>query len=185
MEDAMPQDTTGDHSVDQGASPDLPDAIFARRLRTVRQSAGLTQLQLADRMSAAGDKMHRSAIAKIESGDRVVSVGEAVQIAGVLGVDLVELVTDPAGQDEAHRRRVEAQAEVRSRQHLAAERRRLLEEQQVLYDNAVDRLQAAERRLAELGGELPHALTASSAHTAFEQTLAAASRPLAPGKDDQ
>jgi transcriptional regulator with XRE-family HTH domain len=180
MEDTMPQGTTGDHQQHHDLSPDSPDAIFARRLRAIRQGADLTQQQLAERMTATGTRMHRSGIAKIESGDRVVSVGEAIQLAAVLGVDLAELVTDPAAYDEAHRRRVEAQAEVQSLRHLAAERRRLLQEQQLLYDNAVDRLGAAERRLAELGGELPSAAPALPATPAFEQTI-----PMQPRKDDQ
>jgi hypothetical protein len=70
----------------------------------------------------------------------------------------MELVTDPwAGtqQERRHRVRVEAQLRVRSLKHEAAEYDRLLRETQILLDNTVDRLKAAESRLAELGGELP------------------------------
>jgi hypothetical protein len=47
-------------------------------------------------MSMAGDVMHRSTIGKIESESaaRTVSVGEAVQLARILGVDLADLITE-------------------------------------------------------------------------------------------
>ncbi len=189
----MSQDTTRDRTVSQGPA-EISDGIFARRLYALRKAAGLTQQQLASAMSAAGNTMHRSAVAKIEAGDRAVSVGEAFQLAGVLGVGLAELVTDPGPgpgpvtvqeweEQRAHRARVEARVEaqvrVRGLQYEAAERHKVLEEDRILYENTMDRLRAAERRVAELGGEVP------PPPPAFEQDLAAASRPLALGKDDQ
>lgn len=144
--------------MDQAQPPEFSDAIFARRLREFRQLADLTQQQLADRMAAVGHKLHRSAIAKIESGERPVSIGEAVQFAGILGVPLMELVTDPAAatdQERAHRARIEAQLTVRSLQHEVAEYDRLLRETKILYENTTERLKAAERRVVDLGGEMP------------------------------
>jgi len=69
------------------------DAEFGWRLRHLREQAGLTQQQLAGVMRAAGSKMHRSTIGKIEAGERVVSVGEAAQFADVLGIGLTQLIT--------------------------------------------------------------------------------------------
>ena len=77
-------------------TPDALDAIFARRVCEARHAAGLKQQDLADLMSSTGRKMHRSQIGKIEAGDRVVSVGEAFQLAAFLGIDLAELVAEPA-----------------------------------------------------------------------------------------
>lgn len=134
------------------------DAIFARRVRDVRKQAEMTQAQLAARMTSAGYKIDNTAISRIESGDRPVSIGEAVHLAGFLGVPLVELVTDPGANTEAektHRDRVEAQIAVRALQHQAAEYDKLLTEQKLLYENTVARLQAAQKRLRDLGGELP------------------------------
>jgi ribosome-binding protein aMBF1 (putative translation factor) len=74
-------------------TPDALDAVFARRVCEARRAAGLKQQDLADLMSSTGRKMHRSQIGKIEAGDRVVSVGEAVQLAAFLEVDLAELVS--------------------------------------------------------------------------------------------
>lgn len=87
---------------------DDTDAIFARKVREFRQSRGMTQQQLADAMTEAGYRMHPSAIAKIEAGcrmwrstigkienrERLVTVGEAVQLASILCVPLTDLVAD-------------------------------------------------------------------------------------------
>lgn len=76
----------------QGVPSNISDAIFARRLRSIREQADMTQQQLADAMARTGSRIHRSTIGKIENGDRPVTVGEAVQIAGIFGVPLTELV---------------------------------------------------------------------------------------------
>jgi transcriptional regulator with XRE-family HTH domain len=129
---------------------EISDGIFARRLLALRKAAGLTQEQLADRMTRAGNTMHRSAIAKIEAMDRAVSIGEAVQLAGALGADLADLVSERSWdtqQDSAHRERAEAQVRVRSRELEVAERHKRLEEDQFLYDHAMEQLEQARREL--------------------------------------
>jgi transcriptional regulator with XRE-family HTH domain len=70
------------------------DIIFARRLRKFRQQARVTQRQLASQMTAAGHKMLPSTICAIETGHRLVTIGEAVQCAGALGIPLLALLTD-------------------------------------------------------------------------------------------
>jgi transcriptional regulator with XRE-family HTH domain len=153
MEDIMSQDTTGNHSIPQGQPSDSPDAVFARRLRAARLAAGTTQQQLADRMAAAGHKMHRSAIAKIESGERPVTIGEAVQLAGQIGVTLTDLITGDMAysrQDKEYRQLVEAKIKVRSLEHETAERHKLLEEARFLHEHAEDRLKAARKELSTL-----------------------------------
>jgi transcriptional regulator with XRE-family HTH domain len=77
-------------------TPDVIEATFARRLREVREAAGMTQQDLADLMRSTGNKIHRSTIGKIECGGRTVTIGEAVQLAAYLEVDLAGLVA-PAG----------------------------------------------------------------------------------------
>lgn len=150
MQGITSQDTTGPHGVPQSPPSDFSDAVFARQLKAVRLAAGLTQQELAERMASTGNKIHRSTIGKIESGDRPVTIGEAVQFAGILGVPLAELITDPASGEHAYRALVDAQIAVRSLQHEAAERYKQLEEAQILYDNTVVMLKAAQQRLAEL-----------------------------------
>ena len=81
------------------------DMIFAGRLRMFRMQASLTQQHLADQMTAAGHRMANSAISNIESGRRLVTIGEAVQFAAALGIPLLALVTEGPPHDL-----VEAQA---------------------------------------------------------------------------
>ncbi len=63
------------------------DASFGQRLRRLRETAGLTQEQLAGRAQVAV-----STLRKIESG-RVIEPGyfTMLSLAGALGVDLREL----------------------------------------------------------------------------------------------
>lgn len=96
-----------------------------------------------------------------------------------------------AAFDEVAVPRVEAQIAVRSLQHEAAERHKLMEEQKVLYDNVVGRMKAAQQRLRELGGELPWdtpgvppglqpEVFGPPGRPRIEASLAEASRPLPP-----
>jgi transcriptional regulator with XRE-family HTH domain len=127
-----------------------PRVVFPRRLREARTQAGLTQQQLADEINLVF-KMHRSAIAKIESGERPVLLAEAVAFAQILGVNLGYLLSaSDTDREHAHIQRVAAQLEVEALAREAGERYRLAQEAQVLLDNTQDRLAAARKRLAEL-----------------------------------
>ena len=64
-----------------------PKAIFARNLRRLRSSAGLSQEELAAR---AG--LHRTYISSIEHGNRNVSIENIYAIAVALGADPRELL---------------------------------------------------------------------------------------------
>jgi transcriptional regulator with XRE-family HTH domain len=155
MQGITSQDTTGRNSELREVPSDISDAIFARRLREVREQAGMTQQQLADLMARTGNKIHRSTIGKIESGGRPVTIGEAVQLAGILGADLAELITDPAPDAvaEAHRARVRAQVRVRALQREIEERDRALQEARLLRASAASALRDAQQQLATLGGK--------------------------------
>jgi transcriptional regulator with XRE-family HTH domain len=50
-------------------------------------------------MTAARHHMANSAISNIESGKRLVTIGEAVQFAAALGIPLLALVTDGPPDD--------------------------------------------------------------------------------------
>lgn len=189
MEHIVYQDPTGPNEGSQIPADHL-DATFARRLREVRERAGITQQELADVMTRGGTKMHRSTIGKIEAGVRVVSVGEAAQLAGALGVWIEELLGDPRRAGERERKYaafVEARVRVRVLRNEYAERRRLLDEAEVLCLNTEDRLKAAQERLARAAvaaghgtPELAEELTARE----IEQSLAATMRPLVTPKGD-
>jgi transcriptional regulator with XRE-family HTH domain len=79
------------------------DDYFARRLRELRQSAGLTQTQLAQRA-----RMHRQGIAKLEMGEREPGWQTVQLLASALGVDCREFVNpdiEPPTSEEPARRR--------------------------------------------------------------------------------
>jgi transcriptional regulator with XRE-family HTH domain len=124
-----------------------PDVVFGRRLRYLREQAGLTQQQLADVMRAAGSKMHRSTIGKIEAGERVVSVGEAAQFAEVLGIDLRQML------NVRDSRLVPVQMEVRLLEGAVIEYNRQLDGTQLLLDMTLAKLEDARARLRKLEAE--------------------------------
>lgn len=61
---------------------------FARRMRAVRQHRNMTQGELAQAIG-----VHRATVPKLESGDRRITIAEAVAIAEALDVNLADLVT--------------------------------------------------------------------------------------------
>jgi transcriptional regulator with XRE-family HTH domain len=76
---------------------------FARRLRELRESAGLTQTQLAQRT-----RMHRQGIAKLELGEREPGWHTVQLLASALGVDCREFVNpnlEPPADEEPARPR--------------------------------------------------------------------------------
>jgi hypothetical protein len=91
-------------------------------------------------------------VAKIESGERPVSIGEAVQLAEVLGASLMDLVTDDmtGRQEREYRQLAEAKIKVRSLEYETAEQDKLLQEAQFRHEHAVDQLQAARDELSKL-----------------------------------
>jgi transcriptional regulator with XRE-family HTH domain len=75
-----------------------PSHVFAVRLRETRLARGLTQAELADRVTTAGRPLSRVAILGIERGDRRVSLDEALALAQVLYVAPANLLSPPDGQ---------------------------------------------------------------------------------------
>jgi transcriptional regulator with XRE-family HTH domain len=75
--------------------------VFAERLRELRESRHLNQQQLATRLDEEFDiKLDRTAIAKIENGDRNVSIEDAVAFAAALNVSPIMLMS-PRGTEPA------------------------------------------------------------------------------------
>ncbi|CPR83082.1 prophage regulatory ptotein [Mycobacteroides abscessus subsp. abscessus] len=60
---------------------------FGERVRDFRIERGWTQRQLAERLS-----LDASAVSRLEQGTRAIRLGEAAQIAEVLGIDFADLV---------------------------------------------------------------------------------------------
>lgn len=75
---------------DMGQNPlHHPDyEVFAFLLRSVREDAGVTQVELADRLH-----MEQSTISKIERRERRVDVSELRRICIALGVPFVEFIS--------------------------------------------------------------------------------------------
>src|SRR5437879_1591606 len=73
---------------------------FATRLKELREQAGLTQQELADRTG-----MNRFGIAKLEQGVRGPSWQTVKLLAEALGVDCTAFNQEPAPRETAHRGR--------------------------------------------------------------------------------
>jgi len=130
--EVTPQELSGRHTWD-------PDEVLPGRLRVLREAAGLTQRQLAHQMTLAGRKMHQTTIAKIEAGERPVSVGEGAALADIMGCGLGDLITEPAT--------LQAAADLAEAFAECARWERRVMEQQAIRDVAAAELADAEDRL--------------------------------------
>ncbi len=85
---------------------------FGGRVQALRELAGLTQEQLAEKIDRSVDT-----ISNIERGANSTRIETAGRIAEVLGVSLPELFEfGELGADRQHRRRINALAEALARQ---------------------------------------------------------------------
>lgn len=74
-----------------------PEAVFAARMRQAREAAGMTQPELADRLhQESGIKLDATAITRMERGNRMIRLNEAVNLSAILNIRLLDLVTMPA-----------------------------------------------------------------------------------------
>lgn len=91
-----------DRSKLRTAPVDMPSRVVGRRVAEVRRrlEPRVTQQDLADRVTAFGSPMHQTTVARIEKGQRPVSLGEALQLAAALGVSPLALFvpSDPAAE---------------------------------------------------------------------------------------
>lgn len=146
------QDASGTNKLPSWSDP---DGVLARRVRALRETSDLTQREIADKMTAAGYRMHQTTIAKIESGERPVYVGEAVALAGILGVSLEQLLTEPP--EGLERNLAEAQIEYAALDH---QRARIQE-----------RLNEAREVTARIEEELHHVMSEQAMRIAIINTL--------------
>jgi transcriptional regulator with XRE-family HTH domain len=70
----------------------LPSEVFRSRLREVRRLKGWTQQELADALARAGLDLSAFAITRIETGNRGVSLDQAIAMAAVLGVSPLHMI---------------------------------------------------------------------------------------------
>lgn len=64
---------------------------FVARMAQARRKAGISQNALARELSATGLPFHQPTVARIEAGERGVSLNEAAAIAAVLELSLQEM----------------------------------------------------------------------------------------------
>ena len=75
-----------------------PSEVFAGRLRETRKArGGMSQTELAERMTDAGRPLSRAALLRLESGSRGLLLDEALALAVCLWVAPAHLLTPPDG----------------------------------------------------------------------------------------
>lgn len=67
------------------------EKIVGTNIRTLRERAGLTQEQLSARLQVSGCDITRSAVAKIEVGQRHIYVDEIKLLKEILGVEYIDI----------------------------------------------------------------------------------------------
>ncbi|MFG1800209.1 helix-turn-helix domain-containing protein [Micromonospora carbonacea] len=81
-----------------------PEEGFRVRMRQLRQALGCSQQRFAEEMSARGFNWHQTTVAKVEVGQRLVSLAEALGVADALGAKLDDMVAplpiSPVDDDE-------------------------------------------------------------------------------------
>lgn len=89
------------HDHEDAPATSALDGVFGTRLSETRRRLGLTQDQIARAMTLRGFDFTQATVHKIEKTQqpRKVSVGEAIALAEILGVDL-SVLTAADGQDK-------------------------------------------------------------------------------------
>ena len=134
---------------EEGGSASLAE-LFAARVREFREQAGMTQRQVAERMSDLGYRIHQTTMAKIEAGTRPVVVGEAVALARIFGVSVGDLADANARlYDEPYLRLMmnSCLSRIATLEREEEDRRRELEHAQQRHDLATDVLARTRKEL--------------------------------------
>lgn len=129
------------------------ETVFAQRMREQRTTVGISQAQLAQRLRERGVRLDQSALARIESGDRSVRLGEAVAVADALSATVSGLLR-PADRlyeqvDEAERAHTDA---VRALEHWNAQ----VKARQAALDYLRERLDETEQSFKDYLTESMH-----------------------------
>lgn len=77
--------------------PELTEERFAANLRMTREAIGVSQSTLAEEMAARGWPWRQQTVTRVETGQRMVRLGEAKAVAEILGTSLDKL-TQPTGE---------------------------------------------------------------------------------------
>jgi transcriptional regulator with XRE-family HTH domain len=71
--------------------PELSERRFAENLRQAREDKGMSQVKLAQEMAARGWPWRQQTVTRVESGQRMVRLGEALAVAEILGTSVTML----------------------------------------------------------------------------------------------
>jgi transcriptional regulator with XRE-family HTH domain len=71
----------------------------ARRVRDLRERHRMTQQDLATALANFGTPIDRSAVARLEKGERILSLDETMHLARALHIAPVHLLVDPDGDE--------------------------------------------------------------------------------------
>jgi len=105
---------------------EVAERAFGARVRELRMALGVTQAELASRMTDMGYGMSQTMVAKMERGVRPTSVGELAVLGDILGVSLADLLAGESLPPEIARIN-EARLRVYSKAAAVQEHRRELE----------------------------------------------------------
>src|SRR5213079_1426790 len=85
--------------VKEGGTGDMtPGGVFGRNVKAARALRNLSQTDLADRMTRLGHSWTDSTVSLVESAKRKVNVEDLLDLAGVLGWAVPDLLVPPPGE---------------------------------------------------------------------------------------
>jgi transcriptional regulator with XRE-family HTH domain len=82
--------------------PELSERRFGENLRTAREERSVSQVKLAQEMAARGWPWRQQTVARVESGRRMVRLGEALAVAEILGTNVGALTASAPETTAVH-----------------------------------------------------------------------------------
>jgi transcriptional regulator with XRE-family HTH domain len=126
---------------------------FGERVASLRESRGLTQRELTEKMRHHGMEWAQSTVAKTEKGTRPVPVEEVQLLAEVFGVEPALLLDTEVSERLVLRRMIaEQRAELRRLRQQEVELEAARHANRLLSEEAEARLAELEQAQAETGG---------------------------------
>lgn len=124
-----------------------PEKMLGKLLRSVRESRGRSQQDVARAMSARGFSWLQTTVAKTEAGQRPFRVNEFISLCAVLGMDASEVIS--SAQSGVDARSLERSAKIRARRMDVLRAESALQAAREEVARAKDTLQRMQRRLGE------------------------------------
>jgi transcriptional regulator with XRE-family HTH domain len=95
-------DEEQDREPEAETPPEQSERRFAANLRTFREDKGVSQVKLAHEMTARGWPWRQQTVTRVESGQRMVRLGEALAIAEILGTSVNMLTASTRETSAVH-----------------------------------------------------------------------------------